>query len=108
MCKYLTNDLVQILNLNNILINFNKTKKSRCFGRFATCFWLMIIHMTIFFVNDNDDNARQNKLLVFGRFSELEVNIIRYFKTLTFRNRLQFDNSVPLVIFLYLGIIMNG
>jgi len=31
--------------------------------------------------------------------SEPEVNIFRYFKTLIFINRFQFDNSVLLVIF---------
>ena len=38
-------------------------------------------------------------------FSEAEVIIIQYFKTMTLRNLLQFDNSVLLVIFWYLRIM---
>jgi len=97
--KYLTNDFVQILNLNNILINFNKTKKSRCFGHFAIYFWLMIIHITIFFL-------LMIMMIMRGKISCSYLDVFRtgseYYSVLqmTIRNRLQFDNSVPLVIFL--------
>jgi len=70
-------------------------------SRFSTYFWLMGFsydHISV--VNDN--NAMpiiQSSCLPFNDFrTGIEYNTVLY--TLTFRNYLQFDNSVPLMIFL--------
>jgi len=67
MCKFLTNNIVQILNLNNII-----KQLITVFLSFCNIFFVDDVddssYEHIFVVNVNDDNARQTKLLVFRQF----------------------------------------